>query len=168
MNASSWRGLILTLVIAAAAGFAGAKLGALGPHFGAPAPAAGQGSVRQAVDALLDRDFKLSPAQKQEIAAIDDDFTRTHNQIWSDISGSNARLASAVATDLPSGRMGNGAGGAALSPNARASILGIQDAVGRLHTESILYVLKVREVLTPQQRNDFDEHIIMALMRSPP
>jgi hypothetical protein len=167
MNAASWRGLILTLVIAAAAGFAGAKLGALGPRLGAAQPS-GQGSVRQAVDALLDRDFKLSVAQKQQIAAIDDDFTRTHNQIWSDISGSNARLASAVATDLPNGRMGNGQGAANLSPDAKASIQGIQTAVGRLHTESILYVLKVRQVLTPQQRNDFDEHIIMALMRSPP
>ena len=48
------------------------------------------------------------------------------------------------------------------------ALQGIEDGVGRLHTESILYVLQVREVLTPEQRKTFDEHIIMALMRSPP
>ena len=55
-----------------------------------------------------------------------------------------------------------------LSPDAKTAVFGIEQGIGQLHTESILYVLQVREVLTPQQRNNFDEHIIMALMRSPP
>ena len=95
-------------------------------------------------------------AQKQQIETIDEDFTRKHNVIWADIYTSNARLASAVATDM------------SLSADAKSSIQGIQDGVGRLHTESILYVLQVRAVLTPEQRKHFDEHIILALMRSPP
>ncbi len=156
MNAATWRGLILTLVIAAAAGFAGAQLGGLiGGRHGAT-PSAARGSVRESVDALLGRDFRLTADQKQKISAIDQDFTRKHNQIWADIYAANARLASAVATNM------------ALSPDAKASIQEIQDGVGRLHTESILYVLQVRQVLTPEQRPDFDEHVIMALMRSPP
>jgi hypothetical protein len=166
MNAASWRGLILTLLIAAAAGFAGAKLGAMGGQLRTPQPP-GQGSVRQAVDTLLDRDFKLTDAQKQQVQQIDARFTRTHNQIWSDINTSNAQLASAVATDLPNGRLEN-AEDMTLSPDAKTAIQQIQNGVGRLHTESILYVVEVRQVLSPAQRNDFDEHIIMALMRSPP
>ena len=155
MNAASWRGLALTIVIAMAAGFAGAWLGSSGLHLGGAARAS-QDSVRQSVDALLAKDFKLTAAQKQQIERIDQDFTRKHNVIWADIFTDNARLASAVATDM------------SLSTDAKSAISGIQDGVGRLHTESILYVLQVREVLTPEQRKQFDEHIILALMRSPP
>lgn len=155
MNAAAWRSAILSLVIAVAAGFAGAKLGLLGLHPSQPQRTA-QGSVRQAVDNLLDRDFKLTAAQKQQIEQIDENFTKTHNEIWADINTEDARLASAVATDM------------SLSPDAKASIQGIQDGVGRLHTASIQYILTVRQVLTPEQRKDFDEHVIMALMRSPP
>jgi hypothetical protein len=165
MNAASWRALVITIVIALAAGFVGARLGALGVHAGA-ATRAGQGSVRQAVDALLERDFRLTDAQKKQIEAIDERFTKTHNVIWADINTSNARLASAVATDLPTGKLETA--DMSLSPDAKASIQGIEDGVGKLHTESILYVLEVRDVLTPEQRKNFDEHIIMALMRSPP
>ncbi len=155
MNAAAWRGLLLTLVIALAAGFVGARLGVLGGHAGGSSRGT-QDSVRQAVDTLLERDFKLTPAQKQRIEVIDEQFTRTHNLIWTDIYTSNARLASAVATDM------------SLSADAKSAISGIQEGVGRLHTESILYVLQVRQVLEPGQRKQFDEHIIMALMRSPP
>ncbi len=154
MNAGSWRGLLLTLVIAVAAGFVGARLGELGGHSGGAGRS--QDTVRQSVDTMLEHDFKLTADQKQKIEAVDEQFTRKHNLIWTDIYTSNARLASAVATDM------------SLSPDAKTSIQGIQDGVGRLHTESILYVLQVREVLTPEQRKHFDEHIIMALMRSPP
>ena len=168
MNAAFWRNLLFTLVIAGAAGFAGAKLGAMGGQLNAPASPS-QGSVRQAVDTLLQHDFKLTDAQKRQVQKIDDHFTQTHNEIWSDINNANARLASAVATDLPNGKLEDAAiSDMMLSPNAKTAVLGIEAGIGQLHTESILYVLQVREVLTPQQRNDFDEHIIMALMRSPP
>jgi len=155
VNAASWRGLILTLVIALAAGFIGARLGALGGHAGGSGKL-GQDTVRQSVDSMLDRDFKLTAVQKQRIEAIDEQFTRQHNLIWTDIYASNARLASAVATDM------------SLSTDAKSAILGIQEGVGRLHTASILYVIQVRGELTPEQRKHFDEHVIMALMRSPP
>ena len=154
MNAGAWRGLVLTLVIAVAAGFAGARLGALGQHR-SPGGGAPYASVRQAVDDLLDRDFKLTAAQKQQIAQIDQHFSVIHNQIWTGIYTENAQLANAVAANM------------SLSPDAKKAIAGIQDGVGRLHTESIIYVLEVRQVLTPAQRPDFDEHVIMALMRSP-
>ena len=155
MNAAAWRGVLLTLVIALAAGFVGARLGVLGGHTGG-AGRGSQDSVRQAVDTLLEKDFRLTADQKQRIEAVDERFTRTHNLIWTDIYTSNARLASAVATDM------------SLSADAKSAISGIQEGVGRLHTESILYVLQVRQVLEPGQRKQFDEHIIMALMRSPP
>ena len=164
MTAGAWRGLVITVVIALAAGFIGAKLGALGSH---PAVGSSRSSVRQSVDALLAKDFRLTADQRRQVAEIDDRFTKIHNVIWADINTSNARLASAVATDLPTGKLANSSD-MTLSPDAKASIQGIQDGVGKLHTESILYVLQVRDVLTPEQRKDFDEHIIMALMRSPP
>ncbi len=156
MNAASWRGLVLTIVIATAAGFAGAWLGVTGLHMAGGGSRVSQDSVRQSVDALLTKDFQLTASQKQQIDQIDGDFTRKHNVIWADIFTDNARLASAVATDM------------SLSADAKSAIAGIQDGVGRLHTESILYVLQVRQVLTPEQRKQFDEHIILALMRSPP
>ena len=159
MNAGAWRGpaltLVLTVIIAVVAGFAGARLGALGQHRGV-AGAAPYANVRQAVDDLLERDFKLTAAQKQQIGVIDERFARTHNQIWTGIYTENAQLANAVSADMT------------LNADARKAILGIQDGVGRLHTESIIYMLQVRQVLTQAQRPEFDEHVIMALMRSPP
>ncbi len=155
MNPAGWRSLVLTLVIAVGAGFAGARLGAIGPHHnvvgGAP-----YANVRQAVDDLLERDFQLSAAQKQQIGVIDQRFARVHNQIWTGIYTENAQLANAVSADM------------SLNADAKKAILGIQDGVGRLHSESIIYMLQIRQVLTPAQRPEFDEHVIMALMRSPP
>jgi Spy/CpxP family protein refolding chaperone len=156
VNAGGWRSFALTLVvaavIAAGAGFVGAKLG----QTHAPARASVlAGSVRQSVDNLLQRNFQLTPDQQRQIQAIDEQFTRKHNLIWADIRTSNAELAGAVANDM------------SLNQQAKNAIMEIQDSVGRLHTESILYVLEIRKVLTPDQRNEFDEHIIMALMRDP-
>jgi Spy/CpxP family protein refolding chaperone len=156
MNAASWRALILTLlltlVVAGAAGYVGASLGMRGAG---GAPPVGMGTVRQSVHVLLDKNFKLTAAQKQQIQAIDERFTRKHNLIWADIRMYNAQLASAVATDM------------SLNPQAQASIQSIEHSVGDLHTESIQYVLEVRQALTPEQRTVFDEHIILALMRDP-
>ena len=152
MSAAAWRTLLLTLVIALAAGFAGARLGVMGTK----APAGGQDTVRQSVDTMLKRDFQLTADQKQKIQAIDERFAREHNLIWADIDINNGKLASAVATDM------------SLSPDAKASIQGIEQGIGRLHTASIVYILDVRQVLTPEQRTHFDEHVILALMRTPP
>jgi hypothetical protein len=146
----SWRWWLLTAVIAVAFGFLGARLG-----MQSPAPRMGQGTVRASVESLLQREFKLSSAQRASIDEIDRKFTRTHNLIWADVRMSNAELAAAVAEDM------------SLNPLAKVAIQEIQQSVGRLHTESILYVLEVRQVLTPEQRLVFDEHIIMALMRDP-
>ena len=118
MTAGAWRGFVLTLVIAIAAGFAGARLGMLGQHK-SPAGGAPYASVRQAVDDLLDRDFKLTAAQKQQIAQIDQRFSVVHNQIWTGIYTENAQLANAVAANM------------SLSPDAKKAIAGIQDGVGR-------------------------------------
>jgi len=155
VNPGAWRGLALTLVIALAAGFLGARLGTFGQHRSV-AGAAPYANVREAVDNLLERDFKLTADQKQQIGVIDERFARTHNQIWTGIYTENAQLANAVSADMT------------LNADAKKAILGIQDGVGRLHTESIIYMLQVRQVLTPAQKPEFDEHVIMALMRSPP
>ena len=148
----SWRWWLLTAVFGAAFGFLGARLGM--QHVPPPGPAP-QGTVRASVESLLQREFKLTPAQRASIDQIDQKFTRTHNLIWADIRMSNAELAAAVADDM------------SLNPQAKVAIQEIQESVGRLHTESILYVLEVRKVLTPEQRTTFDEHIVMALMRDP-
>lgn len=148
-----WRGLLLTVLVAAAFGFLGARLGMLQHSQAGPGPS--PATVRQSVSALLNREFKLTAQQKQRIGAIDQDFTRKHNLIWADIRASNAELAAAVADNM------------ALNTEAQNAILDIQASVGRLHTESILYILAVRKELTPEQRVVFDEHVIMALMRDP-
>jgi Spy/CpxP family protein refolding chaperone len=160
VSAAAWRGLILTIVIAAAAGFIGARLGTQGAAEASSTPAATatgmpQVTVRQSVEGLLRRDFKLTADQRTRLRAIDDRFTRQHNLIWADIRMSNAELAAAVASDM------------SMNQEAKNAITEIQDSVGRLHTESIQYVLEVRQVLTPEQRAEFDDHIVMALMRDP-
>ncbi len=149
-----WRNLIITVVVAAAAGFAGARLGAMRNQ--APADATAQATLRQTVDAMLTRDFNLSADQKAKIKVIDEAFTRQNNRIWSKLKMTNAELAGALSDDMTMNAM------------TQVYIRQIEENVGLLQSSTISYIIDIRNVLTPKQRELYDERIIRALMRDPP
>lgn len=147
---SSWRVVLVTVVIATLCGFVGARFGA---SRSAPTVNSMQEqTVRQRVDDILRKKFNLTPAQKAEVDRIDDRYTRLRNQIIADLHAENVDLAAAVAENMT------------LSPLAKDAVMEIQVSVGMLQTETIKYILEVRQVLTPDQRKVFDEDIVEMMM----
>jgi hypothetical protein len=152
-----WRNLLITIVVAAASGFAGARIGAISSQPPvATSPPSAQATLRQTVDAMLTRDFDLSSEQKAKIAVIDDNFTRQNNRIWAMLKMTNAELAGALSDDMTMNAM------------TQVYIRRIEENVGLMQTSTINYIIDIRNVLTPQQRELYDERIIRALMRDSP
>ena len=150
---TTWRVVLITVVIATICGFIGARFGA---SRSAP-PTANQmqePTVRQQVDDILRKKFTLTPAQKQTIDAIDERYTRRRNEIIADLHAENVDLAAAVGENMT------------LSPLAKDAIMEIQDSVGKLQTDTINYILEVRQVLTADQKKAFDEEIVEMMMTS--
>ena len=150
-----WRNLVITVIVAAVSGFAGARLGAIRNQGHTVKPTA-QTTLRQTVDSMLDRDFKLSADQKQQVAVIDETFTRQNNRIWAKLKMTNAELAGALSDDMTMNAM------------TQVYIRQIEQNVGMMQTSTINYIIEIRNVLTPQQRQLYDERIIRALMQDAP
>ncbi len=148
-----WRNLIITVVVAASAGFAGARLGAMRTP---PTAATPQTTLRQTVDAMLTRDFSLTADQKEKVRGIDEAFTRQNNRIWATLKMTNAELAGALSDDMTMNAM------------THVYIQQIEENVGLLQSSTITYIIDIRNVLTPKQRELYDERIIRALMRDTP
>ena len=150
-----WRNLLITILVAAASGFAGARLGAIRNQTPAAKPSA-QVTLRQTVDAMLSRDFNLSAEQKRQVGVIDENFTRQNNRIWATLKMTNAELAGALSDDMTMNAM------------TQVYIRQIEQNVGLMQTSTINYIIDIRNVLTPQQRELYDERIIRALMQDAP
>ena len=150
-----WRNMLITIVVAAASGFAGARLGAIRNQSHASPPSA-QATLRQSVDAMLTRDFNLTADQKRKVAEIDEAYTRQNNRIWSMLKMTNAELAGALSEDMTMNDM------------THVYIRQIEENAGLLQTATINYIIDIRNVLTPQQRDLYDERIIRALMQDAP
>ena len=150
-----WRNLIITIVVAAASGFAGARLGAIRSQQ-QHAAASAQTTLRQTVDAMLSRDFDLTADQKTKVAAIDAEYTRQNNRVLSQLKMTNAELAGALSDDMT------------LNAMTQVYIRQIEENVGLMQTSTITYIIDIRDILTPAQRQLYDERIIRALMRDAP
>jgi hypothetical protein len=145
------RHLAITVVLAGLAGFAGVWVGSarIARDTRPPTP------LRAAVDELTHRGLiGLTGEQKQKIGAIEARYSHTRSGLRARIAAANIDLANALAQEMSYG------------PLAQDSIHRLQNDVGELQTQTVLYVLEVREVLTPEQRVIFDEKVVAALMES--
>jgi hypothetical protein len=146
------RHLALTVVLAGLAGFAGVWVGSTRIDRGTTHPAA---PLRAAVDELTQRGLVgLTPEQKQKISELEARFSKTRGTLRTRIAGADMDLANALSQEMSYG------------PLAQDSIHRLQNDVGELQTQTVLYVLDVRAVLTPEQRVVFDEKVVAALMES--
>ncbi len=150
-----WRNLIITVIVAAVSGFAGARLGAIRSQQQHAATSA-QVTLRQTVDVMLMRDFDLTDDQKSKVAAIDAKYTRQNNRVLSQLKITNAELAGALSDDMT------------LNTMTQVYIRQIEENVGLMQTATITYIIDIRNILTPEQRQLYDERIIRALMRDAP
>ena len=145
----SWRMVLITVVIATLCGFVGARFGV---SHSPPVRTNQEQTVRQKIDGILQKQFTLSAAQKQTIDQIDDRYTRRRNELIADLHAENVDLAAAVGE------------GMTLSPLAKDVIMEIQASTGQLQTDTITYILDIRQALTPDQRKAFDEDIVEMMM----
>jgi Spy/CpxP family protein refolding chaperone len=142
-----WLNLLLTLVVAAAAGFVGAWAGAEGLHRGREQTSL----LRQSVHEMVDQGLKLTPEQRKEIDAIEARYTKRRNALRVQISAANVELASAMSEEM------------AFGPQAQTAIDHLQHSVGDLQSSTVLYVLEIRDVLTREQRIIYDQKVVEAL-----
>ena len=148
-----WRSILLTALIAALFGFAGAELGLRHD----PNPAEGRKvTLSDTITQLLDRDIKLSPAQKTAIDAINTRYTRQRNQLMANLYMARAQLGGAFSENM------------SLSDPTKEAISSMQMIVGDLQTLTISYIVEIRGQLTPDQRHVYDQKVVEMLMRDTP
>ena len=144
-----WLNLLLTVVLAGGAGFVGARYGASSL---APASSSAQDPalLRQSVHDLV-RGLTLTPAQTKAIDAIEKRYVHNRNALRVKISQANVELAGAMSEEMTYG------------PQAQNAIDHLEASVGELQRQTVLYVLEVRDVLTPEQQVRYDQKVVQAL-----
>ncbi len=153
MNGAFWRNVLITVVLAGAAAFLGARLGA---QHAQPAEAPrSQKLLRESVYQMVHQDLKLSDDQKRKIEVIEDRYSHRRNALRAQIGSANAELGEALANEM------------ALGTAAQRALEHLQDSMGSLQKETILYVLEVRAVLTPQQQQVLDQKVFESLTLGP-
>lgn len=136
------RGLLITALVALIAGFAGVGLGNLvfaGSHH--------QPSLHE----VIHDELHLSAAQSQRIDSLEAAFRIRRQALELEMRAANADLAVAI-------REEHGYG-----PRVTAAVERFHHAMGQLQTEMIQHVFAMREVLTPAQKQIFDNTVVSAL-----
>lgn len=147
-----WRHVLLTVVLAGAAGFGGVWVGARG--FATPPPAPPM--LPSVVNELSNRGLKgLSSEQEHQLMMISEDYASRRAQLRHSIVGANFELANALGEEMSMG------------PRTKASIERVKNIVGELQSATVGYVLSLRQVLTPEQQMVFDNKVVEALMADP-
>ncbi len=143
-----WRNVLLMVVLAFAAAYAGARLGAEAPR--QPARA-----LRDSIYETVHHQLQLTAAQQAAIGRIDERYEHMRNARRADIGSANADLAMALANEM------------ALGTAAQRALAHIQGSLGDMQRDSVLYVLDVRAVLTPAQQVVLDRKVFDTLAHGP-
>ena len=136
----SWQGLIVTALVAFAAGLGGVWLGMNVFQRSTP-------SLHDIVHERLD----LTSDQMGRIEAIEAQFATRRTAFELEMRAANADLAAAI-------REEHGYG-----PGVTAAIERFHRAMGELQSETIRHVFAMRDVLTPEQQEVFDSTVVDSL-----
>jgi Spy/CpxP family protein refolding chaperone len=155
MNGAFWRNLLITVVLAGAAAYAGTRLGA--QHLTQQPQEAPRTRLllRDSVDQMVHHDLKLTADQTRRIDDIENRYAHKRNALRAQITSANAELGEALANEM------------ALGTAAQRALEHLQGAMGELQKQTILYVLEVRAVLTPQQQQVLDQKVFESLTVGP-
>jgi Spy/CpxP family protein refolding chaperone len=137
------RSLILTVVLSALAATVGAWGGAryVVSHMHHAAP----------LHEVVHDKLNLSAEQKQRIAGLEQDYAVRRKMLEAEMRAANADLARAIEQSH------------SYSPEVQHAVDRFHMAMGDLQKQSILHVLAMRQVLTPQQAAVFDDTVAKAL-----
>lgn len=135
------RAILVTIVVAFLAGLAGMGLGRI-----VFAP-----ERTPSLHEVLHSELSLSAEQEQQIEALERDFATRRRALELEMRGANAELASAMREEH------------AYGPRVTAAVERFHAAMGELQSETMEHVFAMREVLTPEQRTEFDALVASAL-----
>ncbi len=141
----SLRGLLVTALVAFAAGFGGVWLG-MAAFTPAPAP-----SMHDVVHHRL----HLSGEQLARIETLEASFVVRKQALELEMRAANAELAAAIREEHGYGT------------RVTAAVERFHDAMGRLQTETIAHMFAMREVLNGEQKAIFDDTVVEALTHEP-
>jgi hypothetical protein len=146
---SYWRNLLLMIVVCAIAGAVG---GWFGSHrVGETDALSLRLPLRETVAHIVANDLNLSDEQRTKIAAIDKRYYARRDELRVVVLDANAELADALIADMAYGRA------------AQEASNHIQAGLSEIQRTTILYVLELRDVLTPEQRVLYDSKIRSSL-----
>lgn len=148
-----WKSILLTAMVAALFGFAGAELGL---RHSADTPDTHKITLSDTINQLLERQITLAPAQKTAIDAINARYTRQRNQLMANLYMARAQLGGAFSENM------------SLSDPTKEAISNMQTIVGDLQTLTISYIVDIRNQLTLAQRQVYDQKVVEMLMRDTP
>lgn len=134
------------LVVILLTALAGAVGGWVGVRF-----ALATSQQHSGLDELVHRKLDLSDAQLQSIHDIEKTFESRRKSLETEMRAANRDLATAVRTETEFGG------------RAKAAITRFHIAESALQQETVIHVLAMRKVLTPDQARQFDEEISRAL-----
>jgi Spy/CpxP family protein refolding chaperone len=135
------RAILVTIVVAFLAGLAGIGLGRL-----VFAP-----ERTPSLHEMLHDELDLTPAQDEEIEALERDFGTRRRALETEMRAANGELAAAMREEH------------AYGPRVTAAVERFHAAMGELQSATMAHVFAMREVLTPAQRTEFDAIVASAL-----
>jgi Spy/CpxP family protein refolding chaperone len=154
MNGVFLRNLAITVVLAGLAAFVGAKLGANPPLQPVEAPRT-RFLLRDNVYNVVHKDLQLTPDQARRIDQIEMDYDQRRNALRVDMGAADAELGEALANEM------------ALGTAAERALDHLQNSMGALQKQTVVYVLAIRAVLTPQQQQVLDQKVFESLTQGP-
>ena len=135
--------LVLTLLVAAVGAWAGARYVYQQRH---------QPSLHE----FVHEELRLNADQKARLEVLEQDFAGRRRAREADLRAANAALANAIQARHE------------YSPEVQAAVERFHHAMGELQKETILHVLAMRSVLTPEQAVRFDARVGEALTEQTP
>jgi Spy/CpxP family protein refolding chaperone len=137
------RRLLLILVLTALAGAVGVVGGVRYIH--------GRMHQRPSLHQLVHEQLKLSAGQQQKIEVLERGYAERRAALESEMRAADADLAAAYQADH------------AFTPRVQAAIDRFHRASDALQKETMLHVVAMRQVLTPDQAARFDASVVRAL-----
>lgn len=105
---------------------------------------------------VIHEKLHLTEAQEGRIAGLEQQYAVRRKALEAEMRAANADLARAIEQSH------------AYSPEVQHAIDRFHHAMGELQKESILHVLAMRQVLTPEQATVFDQTVATALTENAP
>ncbi len=106
---------------------------------------------RPSLHQMVHQELALTSAQAEAVDEIEARYQNRRLTLEAEMQSANRRLAAALDEDK------------AFTPQVRAAIDDFHGAMGDLQRETVIFVLEMRDVLTPEQQALFDQTVTASL-----